>query len=60
METAKNRSNIKFDDETELFFIDYKVSHGVGKQAFVQMAVQEKILRVKADLKLLEDLKTKK
>jgi hypothetical protein len=57
---AKHRFNVKFNDETEVFFMDYKESHGVGKQSFIQMAVEEKILRVKAELKLLEQLNTKK
>lgn len=57
---AKHRFNVKFNGETEVFFIDYKESHGVGKQAFIQMAVEEKILRVKTQLQLIEQLNTKK
>jgi len=51
--------HIKFDDDTIQFLNDYKQSHGVSKQAFIEMAVKKEIINIKAELKLREHVNTK-
>ena len=50
--TSMNSHHIKLDDETERFLQEYKKSHGVKLQAFVELAVKEKIINIKTEIKL--------
>lgn len=50
---------IYFDEETETFFQDYKKSHNVNIEAFIRSAVEKEIIKVKAELKIIENVSNK-
>lgn len=45
---------INADDAT--FLSDYKQSHGVLPTAFIDMAIREKIVKTKQEIKLINDV----
>lgn len=46
---------IKFSEEAHKFMLDYKEAHGVPMQRFIEVAVDDKILNIKAE-QVLKDM----
>ena len=50
---------IDIDNEDVAFMKDYKKSHGVSPSAFIDIAIREKIVKTKAEIKLQEYVSNK-